>query len=375
MDTDLTNITQIWDVFFFPVLNSVLTYFFLLLLLGRKNILLFKERIFPKKDGKYCVWTYQLSSEGKLIRSYSIINDNFIILLQKPLSLIVIFLIFCFAFDRLIGAFSNLFPVSTSYLPDIILLRRIDEKVLAEIWSQYPNLDLDLLIYKIQSTQEINTEYSSLNIYIVVRFCGFISFFYLIICLLHFISKAISLIFSVVAHLILSLICIAGYALEHMPIKKVRNGEYPLLNVVCSTLRKIRKYFSALISKIFLQELEIILPILRSFILFSVSILMFVIFSFCAFKYYEGKLVSYFYLEMVTESEKYDLSDETTNYFLQKIEILKEDQDYSQLGLNFAFFIWDINIQRISTHYNFYKLPHEIQEFVFWLEDNFSYTL
>ena len=51
MSDDLTNITQIWDVFFFPVLDSALVYLFLRFLLGRENILRYAMENSPAVRG------------------------------------------------------------------------------------------------------------------------------------------------------------------------------------------------------------------------------------------------------------------------------------------------------------------------------------
>ena len=376
MSDDLTNITQIWDVFFFPVLDSVLVYLFLCLLFGRENILRFKEHLFPKpsKKGKHRLKAYQLSP------------DRLKTLTKKPLSLLIVSLIICFTFYRLISHLSILFPIKIWYKPPVILLHCIDERELADVWSQYPNLTIDLLIDKISLTQGIVTdtiysqdvEFTS-SVDSVVKFCGLTSFFYFIICIRDFSVWAIVAIFSFISYLTASFICAVSFIFRRVPTKKLEWSKryFSILKIMRSIpgeIRKIRKNSFALMRKAALKGVKNLFFAMRACVLFALCIFIFVILEFYTFQQYKGILTSQFYRELLIESEEHNPSDKTIEHFLQKIEVLQEE-NYGQLGLGFDFFIWSIDVPRISESSGFYKLPPIIRDFISRLEDNYSFRM
>ena len=364
-------LNKIWDTFFFPVLDSVIAYVFFLALFGRKKIIRFREHLFPKKDGKYCRKVYQLSDEGKLISSYAPISQDFMDLLHKPIPLIVICLIGCLAFYRLLSPLSLLCPIHVGYASTTAtLLDQVDNRTLAEIWSQYPNLDLDELITKVGLNRQASDDYSYIgefaaNIDLVIRFCATISFVRLALCTVCFLAVGLIIILGFSMYLTFSLPLVLKFVIKCVPMKLPIVSFPRLLKTVPSFFKQIRTRLLEILKKASSIYLQNLLSALRTLLLFAISVLLFFLSSFQIINSFKNQMAYNFLLEKIVESEKYVVSDEVLNDYLQKVQEAQNEQNdmrlYFVVVVGFPGYSRDITL-------NFNDFPPMMKEFMLNLE-------
>ena len=372
MGSDLMELNKIWDTFFFPVLDSVIAYAFFLALFGRKAIIRFREHLFPKKDGKYCRKVYQLSAEGKLISSYAPISEDFMDLLHKPVPLIIICLIGCLAFYRILTPFSLLYPIYVSYEPTSIVpsLDQIDDETFATIWSQYPNLDFWELMEKVMLNRLSNDDYSYLgefvtNIDLVIKFCASISFIRLAFCAVCFLVIVFAITINFSLYLMFSLPLIFKFVTNYAPIK-LRTISFPhSLKTAYSFLMRTRADLLKISNKALFSCLKKLLSAIRALLLCAVFILLSFISGFQIIHASKAETALAFHLEKIVESEKYIISDEILNDYLQKVQETRNEQP--DMRFHLVVHVGFPGYSRVIANFN--DFPPMMREFIL----NFEY--
>ncbi len=371
MGNTLMNLTKIWDAFFFPVLDTVVAWYFFLMLLGRKRILRIWNHICYKKDGQYCRKAYQLDEDGNLVKTYKPINDSLLELAGKPLSLILIALLACLAFYRIIMALSYMFPIHVSYQPSTILLQSYSERFLAEVWSKYPNLDLESLISKLQFNRvQAATSYAygaefMLNLDSVVKFCGSVSFVLLTITSFYSIFIVALLIMAYLLH---GGLCVVRFLLKKTGsflkryVKKVpflrsnhgqRKANSSRVKADTSTNHtgEFATSFSDIEHILFNRFISSVLFSVRALFMFLISMCIFLVCCLYQFKHTQGELVSSFERERIIETSGHESSEETINDFLSKVE---EEKGFIRHDRHNEYETYET--ENVSDSYNFFRL-------------------
>jgi|GEM_PF-6729942 len=152
------NITQIWEVFFVPIVSMLIIIIFTYFLLGKQYISrIYKRYKVIRIDNKYYRQKRIISSQK--VKSKK--NDHIILLpvsemsekilrtMQTPLMIGVLFLVLSYAVYKLTGLCSYLFPIRYGYTGSYMLLYSAPKEIIAEIWTHFPKYTLESLYQKI----------------------------------------------------------------------------------------------------------------------------------------------------------------------------------------------------------------------------------
>ena len=109
---------------------------------------------------------------------YVPINNVFITLLRSPAYQVIALFIIVYALHEIIFFFSNFYPIDYFYEGSVTFLNSVDEATIVEIWSYYPDYELETLFAKIindgqnASYVQYNDTRLLVNLCAVVQICS-----------------------------------------------------------------------------------------------------------------------------------------------------------------------------------------------------------
>ena len=158
-----SNITQIWGVFFLPIVSMVLVLTFTFFLLGKQYIRrIYQKYKIIKIDNEYYrqkhVKTKKRLNKSKntqvILIPLSEISEKMITMIHSPIVLIALALLLAYAMNKIIEACSALYPIWYSIIGSRMLLYSSSKEIIAEIWTYFPEYTLELLYQKISTLGE-----------------------------------------------------------------------------------------------------------------------------------------------------------------------------------------------------------------------------
>ncbi len=188
-------ITQIWDVFFFPIVSVAIVFLFTYFLMGKQFISnIYKKYKIIKIDNKYYrqkrikIKREHLkgnNGERVILLPLSEMNEKMVTAVQNPVVFIIIFLLSVYAIYKLINLCSLLYPIRYGFIGASMLLYSTKKEVVAEIWTYFPEYTLESLYEKInilgnESSYAKYVDYSANHMFeSVFKFCS-------ILCVINF---------------------------------------------------------------------------------------------------------------------------------------------------------------------------------------------
>ena len=188
MIQELSNFRQIWDAFLMPVISSIVIFVFITILYG-KNFLyeLYRKYGFVKISNKYYKHKYiRVNKEKKVILlPISKEMENIIVKLQKPVIIIPLVLVISYILYQLIGIIDTLYPVSYFYTSPNNLLYSVPKYTIAEIWTYFPEYNIENLNTKINIWGE-ECSYAKYYDYSGILLIGSVCKFCSLLCIIKF---------------------------------------------------------------------------------------------------------------------------------------------------------------------------------------------
>lgn len=185
---ELSNFRQIWDAFLMPVISSIVIFVFITILFG-KNFLyeLYRKYGFVKISNKYYKHKYiRVNKEKKVILlPISKEMENIIVKLQKPVIIIPLVLVISYILYQLIGIIDTLYPVSYFYTSPNNLLCSVPKYTIAEIWTYFPEYNIENLNTKINIWGE-ECSYAKYYDYSGILLIGSVCKFCSLLCIIKF---------------------------------------------------------------------------------------------------------------------------------------------------------------------------------------------
>ena len=177
--TDLTNIADIWESLFFPLLDTICVFLFCYVLIGKERILQYCAENWAIRDG-IILRRKKLRRSGYFAKDapslYLPVNNTFIKALQKfPVQLFIL-VIAVYSCHKFIFFVSRFYPVHYGYSITHIVLNSVQSPVLIEIWSHFPDYTFDTLCSKITSSSSHIHSALLINLSCVAEFCSVLSF-------------------------------------------------------------------------------------------------------------------------------------------------------------------------------------------------------
>ncbi len=219
---NLVGITQIWEVFFLPIVSVAIVFLFIYFLMGKQRInhIYTKYKIL-KLDNKYYRQKHikikiEHSNGNKrervILLPLSEMSEKMVISIQNPIVFIIIFLLSVYAIYKLINLFSLLYPIKYCFVGASMLLYSTPKEIVAEIWTYFPEYTLESLYQKIsilgdESSYAKYVDYSAIHMFgNIFKFCS-------VLCILNFfINKPKIIIY--LRTLFLFLVCFFGVVLS-----------------------------------------------------------------------------------------------------------------------------------------------------------------
>lgn len=195
---EITNITQIWEVFFFPIINVASVFLFIYFLLGKQSICkMYQKYKLVRIDNKYYrqkhikikkEYTNIKKEESSIFLPLSQMSEKVIIGAQNPIVLVIFFLLFVYALYKAIILCSSLYPIKYSICGSSMLLYSTPKHTVAKIWTYFPEYSLESLYRKISILGE-GSSYAKYADYRAIYMFGNISKFCSILCILRLFSN------------------------------------------------------------------------------------------------------------------------------------------------------------------------------------------
>lgn len=193
------SITQIWEVFFWPIASAMIVFLFIYLLVGKQYIKsIYRKYKIIKIDNKHYRQKYikmkrEYSSgnndEQVILLPFSEMNEKIIVLFQSPIVFAMILLLFIYAIYKIINLCSLLYPLKYSFSGVAMLLYSTPKEIIAEIWTYFPEYTLESLYQKISIMGE-ESSYAKYVDYSAIHMFGSISKFCSVLCIINlFIHK------------------------------------------------------------------------------------------------------------------------------------------------------------------------------------------
>lgn len=155
----LTDIAQIWEAFFDPIVSTVVVFMFVYFLLGKEYInKIYHNRKLIKIDNKYYKQKHiRISKDNSSLNSSSKIIvlplsgmwEKFMTILQNPIFFVMGLLLLVYTLYKIVNLCSSWYPIVLSYRTDSLLLYSVPKEKLACIWTYFPDYSLELLYHKI----------------------------------------------------------------------------------------------------------------------------------------------------------------------------------------------------------------------------------
>lgn len=183
-----TNITQIWEVFFFPIVSVAIVFLFIYFLVGKQYISnIYQKYRFIKIDNKYYRQKHVkikkehsngYKDERVILLPLSEMSEKMITAVRNPIVFVIIFLLFIYTIYKIISLCSLLYPIRYSFIGGSMLLYSTPEEILAEIWTYFPEYTIESLYNKInilgdESSYAKYADYSAIHMFgSIFKFCS-----------------------------------------------------------------------------------------------------------------------------------------------------------------------------------------------------------
>lgn len=188
-------ITQIWEVFFLPIVSVAIVFLFIYFLMGKQYIsnIYLKYKII-KIDNKYYrqkrIKIKREHSNGNkgervILLPLSEMSEKMVTAVQNPIVFIIFFLFSVYAIYKLINLCSLLYPIRYSYMGASMLLYSSPKEIVAEIWTYFPEYTLESLYQKISILGE-ESSYAKYVDYSAIHMFGSIFKLCSVLCIINF---------------------------------------------------------------------------------------------------------------------------------------------------------------------------------------------
>lgn len=191
----IVDITQIWEVFFLPIVSAAIVFLFIYFLMGKQYISnIYKKYKIIKIDNKYYrqKWIkikrdHSNGNKGErvILLPLSEMNEKMVAAAQKPIVFIIIILLSVYAIYKFINLCSVLYPIKYGFAGGAMLLYSTPKEIIAEIWTYFPDYTLESLYQKIsilgdESSYAKHTDYRAIYMFgSIFKFCS-------ILCIINF---------------------------------------------------------------------------------------------------------------------------------------------------------------------------------------------
>lgn len=186
----ISEISQVWNNLFYPVLSTVVILFSLYCIVGKP---FFKKALTSfsiKTDELVFGSNKQVAESENHLRTYDAIVKNLKEIIKKPITWLFASLILCFAVYRIMVFYSNnFFPLTYHFSMEDMAVYNVDKHTLAVIWAHFPDDSFSTLCTRISQIGsessysqgfDINSIY---NILLWVKFVNILAFVVSIISL------------------------------------------------------------------------------------------------------------------------------------------------------------------------------------------------
>lgn len=153
------NITQIWEVFFWPIVSVAIVFLFIYFLVGKQYISnIYQKYRIIKIDNKYYrqkhvkikkEYSNGNNNERLILLPLSETSEKIIKAIQNPIVFVIIFLLLIYTIYKIINLCSTLYPIKYSFIGGSMLLYSTPKEILAEIWTYFPEYTIEYLYEKI----------------------------------------------------------------------------------------------------------------------------------------------------------------------------------------------------------------------------------
>lgn len=153
----LTDIAQIWEAFFDPIVSTIVVFMFAYFLLGKEYInKVYHNHKLIKIDGKYYKQKHiridkdnSKSNKKVIVLPLSGMGEKFLAMLQNPIFFVIGMLLLVYTIYKIVNLFSSWYPITYSYSINDLVLYSVPKEKLAGIWMYFPDYSLELLYNKI----------------------------------------------------------------------------------------------------------------------------------------------------------------------------------------------------------------------------------
>lgn len=156
---NFVNITQIWEVFFLPIVSTTIVFLFIYFLVGKQYIRnIYRKYKIIKIDNKYYrqkhIKIKKEHSNGNkdkrvILLPLSGMSEKMITAVRNPIVFVMILLLLVYTIYKIINLCSLLYPIRYSFIGGSMLLYSTPKEIVAEIWTYFPEYTLESLYQKI----------------------------------------------------------------------------------------------------------------------------------------------------------------------------------------------------------------------------------
>lgn len=157
----LTDITQIWEAFFYPVVSTIVVFAFSYFLMGKEYFnKIYRDYKFIKIDDRYYKQRHiKVSKNNKkcdndkktIYVPISGMEEKFVIVFQNPIFFIIGLLLLVYTVYKIINLCSSIYPLTYGFNGEALLLYSVFPESIAEVWTYFPDYSLELLYQKINT--------------------------------------------------------------------------------------------------------------------------------------------------------------------------------------------------------------------------------
>lgn len=154
---EVTEIKQIWDIFFMPLMSTVSVFLFAYVLFGKECIhTMYEKYQFVKIDDVYYRKKYikikndaEKAREKFLLLPIRCISQKAITAVQNPVVFITCLFLVVYIVYRVVEFCSTIYPIRYSFTGENLLLYSTPKFTIAQIWTFFPDYTLNELYEKI----------------------------------------------------------------------------------------------------------------------------------------------------------------------------------------------------------------------------------
>lgn len=188
----LTDITQIWEAFFYPVVSTVIVFAFLYVLMGREYLSkVYHDHKLIKVDDRYYRQKHIKIKKGNtrgnvakktIFVPVSGMEDKFVAIFQNPIFFIIGLLLLVYTVYKIINLCSSMYPLTYGFNGEALLLYSVSSESIAKVWVYFPDYSLELLYRKI-STLGMECPYAKYADYSAIHMFCKLSEFCSVLCI------------------------------------------------------------------------------------------------------------------------------------------------------------------------------------------------